>query len=286
MLYEKVHAFRNELLTLDWTKDKMMDAGSRAYGYVSVEKVKRNFGPLVAKHGLEMVLTFSDLQSREPMGMMSQHWTLKGTMDLVDVESGQSLSYTAYGEAGDSGDKGVNKAQTDALKQIVFTSFMVGEDAVSDPDAVTVHTISSPRGCFVPKIKANEEEVKSQIKARAVPVPKPGSVPAPVSKGTPKTPKIAPKIVPKAPKVAPKVPEVKKKTAPAPKPASVPMAEEPEAVELPKVYQSAIKTLLKEVGVGVQFGQISEESAKAIEQEAKNIKSLDDAKAFIKEHQK
>ena len=256
-MLSKVNAFREELLGLDWSDDKMYSGGGKSYGYVSADKVKAQFGPLVAKHGLEMSFNFDDLQFREPMGMMSQHWTVKASMTLVDIDTGEGITYTAYGEAGDSGDKGVNKAQTDALKQVIFHSFMIADN--SDPEGTSVDTVVPVASKFRPKSEEEKVAVKSRIQAKAVPVP-----PAPP--------------VPKAPAPAPKA------SVPAPKPVSIkPKASTPS--EIPEAYTKAMNAIVTKASMEVLDGTMTSSEVDALKSEVERIQTKEQAEEFIGRHQ-
>ena len=181
---EKVSAFRVAVAALDWSDDgEYINTyqPNRNYKYITAKKAKRNFRQPMAECGIEMKLVYSELTRLEAIGSMSQHFTVKLTMILLDIEDGNlCISYEAYGEAGDSGDKAVNKAQSDALKQIIFNEFMVGDS--SDPDAQDASDVISAAGKKPPATPEQREIIKTKIedaKVENVPVSAPTSAPAP-----------------------------------------------------------------------------------------------------------
>ena len=211
-LFRKLSELRKDILTKDWVDDKYYMINNKPqYGYLSADKVKRTLAPLFCKHGVEMRVKFSELEYRPAIGNMSQHWTIRLDVTLIDTETGESDTSTVYGEAGDSGDKGVNKAQTCALKQWVFSEFLIADGV--DPDA----SDSGPAvSGFYRKSDEEKEEVVSKVLSQSMkPMPKAipkkeapkaeeheaEAAPAPVKE----EPKEAPKAEPKTePKVEPK----------------------------------------------------------------------------------
>lgn len=167
-VYKKMNAFRKALLKQDWTPDKFMSlSNNRGFSYVSAEKLKLNIGPLLAEHDLELSLNFHDLEMRPAVGQMSQHWTVCCDATFVDTESGESHTMTVYGEAGDSGDKGVGKAQTHAIKQIFFQGFLVADDG--DPSEDTETTVATPvSSTFRPPSEDTKKVQKEQVMSNSV----------------------------------------------------------------------------------------------------------------------
>ena len=179
-LYQKVSCLRKDVLTRDWTDDKMftLPGGKGGYPYLSADKVKKTIAPLFAKHGIELRMEFKDLEYRPPIGNMSQHWTVRLEVSLIDTETGERETSCVYGEAGDSGDKGVSKAQTCAVKQWVFSEFFIADGI--DPDASA--TISTG-GSFYKKTPEEQEEVKSKVLEQSLkPKAKPAVPAKPVEK--------------------------------------------------------------------------------------------------------
>lgn len=162
---DKLNALRKDIISQDWADDKtFMIGGKGSYTYLSAGKAKRLVSPFFAKHKLEFRCDFTELEYRPAIGQMTQHWTVKFHGEIIDVESGLSLKSTAYGEAGDSGDKGVNKAQTCAFKQWLTNVFIL-EDGI-DPDADS----EDARGCMITTRTPKEQiEVKSKLLDNAVP---------------------------------------------------------------------------------------------------------------------
>ena len=81
------------------------------------------------------------------------------------------IVFEAFGEAADSGDKAVNKAQTDGIKQIIFNVWLVADN--SDPDR-NISDIEAPAvGRQIPPTPEQKAEAFQQLKAKATPAPTP-----------------------------------------------------------------------------------------------------------------
>lgn len=270
-LLKKMNAFRQDLLECDWTPDKKFMINDKPkYPYVSVEKVKANFAPLIAKHGLEVKLEFSDLQGRAAIGLMSQHWTVKCRMTMIDIDTGESESFEAYGEAGDAGDKAIGKAQTHALKQIIFQNYMVADN--SDPDDVCLDNIVPVRAKSIPNPgeteAALERVMESSVKPN-VPATPPKPMPSPVPEPSQSTP--TPQPVP----------------MPSPK-MEVPSPAHGSVVSFPPspMQNKAINKIVADVEAKVKAGEMTQEEAGVVYARVRTIETSDDAREFLEGYQK
>lgn len=126
-ILRKLHSIRIMTLGMDWFPDKAMKVGTGGYPYLSIDKMKANLNPAFARVGLEVIPSYEDIVFRPAIGNMSQHVTLTLVMDVVDVETGQSITYRQFGEAGDSGDKALSKACTYALKTWLSGVFLLSD---------------------------------------------------------------------------------------------------------------------------------------------------------------
>lgn len=264
-LGDRILDLRRIMATKDWTDDGVFRIPSRpdgGYTYLTAEKVKKNFGQSLIEAEVNMATEFSELTKHEPIGAMSQHWTVKCTMRLYG--DGEYIDYIAYGEAGDSGDKGVNKAQTDAIKQIIFNEFLVADN--SDPDANTSDIeVPAVGRKFTPKTPEQKEELKakfaeSQVKAQPKPEPK------------------------KAEETPQKAPEPKKEEPKAEVPEPQPVSEEkaPEVAPANKIQVKAIEKILAEKTEDRENGLVTDGELSVIMLESeKALKSSKLASEFI-----
>ena len=133
-LLKKKSAIRKEVHGMNWDKDKaMVFNNKKQYDYLSFEKICKQIAPLFEAHGLEFTASDIELSAEAPVGNMVQHWVVKTEFTLWDVDTGASQSACSYGEAADSGDKGINKAKTCALKRWFLDTFQLVEGG-EDPD--------------------------------------------------------------------------------------------------------------------------------------------------------
>lgn len=263
---DRLKMLRAKLIEMDWTDDGKFEIASnpsKNYTYVTADKVKRQFNACLSECGLEIKTTFDDLRKHEAIGSMSQHWTIRCTMELIDPISLQYVTYVAYGEAGDSGDKGVNKAQTDAIKQIIFSVFLIADN--SDPEGNSSDIEAPSVGRRMPPSEEQKEVVRNKLAGKAV---KPKDESAPVEKKEKKTE--AP--VKEEPKAEPKK-EVK---------------EEPAEQEPPmnKIQKSAVDRILNDLRKEVEDGLVTAGEFDAIELEAQKLETSRQASEFIVKHRR
>ncbi len=175
---KKLNMIRSMTLTMDWMPDKVMKIGmdkTKWYPYLSIDKIKSNLGPAFAKAGLEIVPSYEDIQFKGAIGNMTQHVVLTMVVDVVDVETGAFVTYRTPGEAGDTGDKVLSKAQTYALKSWLSTIFLLGEGFDPNmteeecPDGYKGFVKPTPTEAVDMKSKALEGGVKPAAPAPKVP---------------------------------------------------------------------------------------------------------------------
>lgn len=192
--YTKMNKVRADILTLDWKDDKFLPLGGRSgYDYLSIDKIKRNLAPVFQTHGIDLGIEYCDLMQLGDPNASNQHWIIKLKASLIDIDTGFERIYTAFGESSDHGDKGVNKAQTAAMKQILSNTFLLIDGI--DPDAE-----AGTKAGFVQKTPTEELVAKSKVLANAV-------KPMPVAPKAEVKAKPAPAVAPKAevePKEEPK----------------------------------------------------------------------------------
>lgn len=270
-LLQKISELRKEVLLKDWSDDKIFSMnGKSGYQYLSADKVKKTLAPLFSKHGIELKIRFSELECRNAIGNMSQHWTIRLDVSLVDVDSGDMCTSTVYGEAGDSGDKGVSKAQTCAIKQWVFSEFFIADGI--DPDAVGSMT---DVGGFYKKSPEDKEEVVSKVLAQSMkPTPKEEPKAEPVKEEPKAEPEVKPAEKPRGNAPAPKEePPAPKEETPAPKAGGFkPTGPQAKAIaRIEAVWEERAKA-----------GQVSVEEYNAMSMARATMASAADAVSFIK----
>lgn len=172
-LLKKKSELRSEIHAMNWDKDKaMIFNNKKQYDYLSFEKICRQIAPLFEKHGLEFTASDAELSAEAPAGNMSQHWVVKTEFTLWDVDTGASQTTLSYGEAADTGDKGVNKAKTCALKRWFLDTFQLVEGG-EDPDDY------SPMGSSASVVQPQQPKAKAEAPAAPVQEAKPNGPTAP-----------------------------------------------------------------------------------------------------------
>ena len=104
------------------------------YAYVTEAQLKRVLQPLLKKYGvifkLDVVEQKIDFSGKMPLTLITVRYT------FFDTESGESLEGTFCSQGSDTGDKGVFKAVTGAIKYILSSVFLIptGGDPEEDEE--------------------------------------------------------------------------------------------------------------------------------------------------------
>jgi hypothetical protein len=114
---------------------KLQRNNAQGYNFRGVEAAMNEMSPILVRHGISVSARYSDLvvteQPREGKGPM-RFVTLKGAFTFA-AEDGSNVVSEVYGEAMDSGDKSVVKAQSVAFRTALFQQFVVPTMAM-DPE--------------------------------------------------------------------------------------------------------------------------------------------------------
>lgn len=103
------------------------DTGAAKYCFRGVEQAMNEMSPILVNHGITVTARYSDLSIIERDkggGKASRFVTLKGAFTF-SADDGSSVTSEVYGEAMDSGDKAVIKAQSVAFRTALFQQFVV-----------------------------------------------------------------------------------------------------------------------------------------------------------------
>lgn len=261
-LWAKLSALRKECTAMDWKKDGFVAFGKSNFNYLSTDKIKANLSPLLAKHGLELNIVFREPTKLDAVGAMSQHWLVTLDATIIDGETGASVTDTVFGEAADSGDKALGKAQTYAIKAWASQKFLIADGM--DPDAA-----ESGGSSFRPKSPSETEEVRSKVLEQGVKPPAP--VPAP------KAPTPAP-----VPAPAPKAPEAPK----APVSEVQPMDGQPAQFKVSAAQQKAIKKVTDAWEEAAKAGKVDVEEYNKMLSAVTDIASTQDAMNFVNDYKR
>ena len=256
-LYKKVNELRADLMTRDWTDDKFLQIGSGGYRFLSTDKMLKTVSPLIAMHGLELRVEIKELQQRDALDRMPQHWTLRADVSLIDVDTGMADTSVVYAEAADNGDKALRKAHTMAIKQWILSKFLIA-DGIDE-------LYETPEKRFKPKTEEEQQEAKSRVLSM-------GEKP---SKPEPEEPKKTVKKKPSEPKEESKV----EGEAPAPVEASKP-AEKPAEAPATKSPENGSGVYVHGIEVNKFVAELSKPQFNMIEKAVEGKMQLRDAGAF------
>ena len=173
--YTKLSKFVDILTKQDWTPDGNND--KQGYGFVSHKKMKRNVAKAISDSGLIWDISFENVTIGEPIGTMKQHYTVKAVAHIRDIcNPDRCMTYQAYGEAADSGDKALAKAQTSGFKAIINNNFFIadidaeGEEIIENNDTIKAQSESG--------YEAHQQIVRERV-ARKMNEPIEGNKPTP-----------------------------------------------------------------------------------------------------------
>lgn len=128
------------------------DLGGAKVNYRGIEAAMNEMSVILIAHRITVTPSYSDLNIIERAkgdpkdGKATRFATVRGTFTFASADDGSFVACEAYGEAMDSGDKAVTKAQSVAFRTALFQQFVVptmamdpeedGDDNEgSDPDA-------------------------------------------------------------------------------------------------------------------------------------------------------
>ena len=284
-LLTKISELRAEVLSKDWTDDKMMRGGGMQYPYLSTDKILRTVSPLLSNHGIEMTLEYVNPTMTRDFGNMSAHSTVELIVTLWDIETGEHLQNHVFGEAADTLDKGLAKAQTYALKKWITSFFMISDGIDTDNIQPVASTFKKP----------TEDEIKvikTQIKENKDVVAPPAETPKE------EKPQEAPVEAPEKKKRTKKAETPAEPEKPAEEPAEAPaepapVAEQPKAefkaegtYVMSEPHRKAIEKIIKTWGEATADGRKTKEETEAMMAEFEAISNVPQTFAFIKKYSK
>lgn len=284
-LLTKISELRADVLSKDWTDDKMMRGGGMQYPYLSTDKILRNVSPLLSNHGIEMTIEYVNPTMTRDFGNMSAHWTVELIVTLWDIETGEHLQNHVFGEAADTLDKGLAKAQTYALKKWITSFFMISDGIDTDNIQPVASTFKKP----------TEDEIKvikTQIKENKDVVAPPAETPKE------EKPQEAPVEAPEKKKRSKKAETPAEPEKPAEEPAEAPAEPAPVAEQskaefkaegtyvMSEPHRKAIEKIIQNWGAATAEGRKTKEETEAMMAEFEAISNVPQTFAFIKKYSK
>lgn len=144
-VYKAIAAIQGDLAKEGISKDRRNQ--QQGFAYRGIDDVYAALAPLMAKYSLcilPRVVTKEAAERTSAKGGVLFYTAVTVEFDLVSALDGSKHTVSAVGEAFDSGDKSIGKAQSYAYKAMAFMLFAIpveGQD--NDPDANS-HEVKPP----------------------------------------------------------------------------------------------------------------------------------------------
>ncbi len=136
-IYKALNAAMHDISTRGIAKLSRADTGGAKFNFRGIEAAMNEMSPILVKHGITVTAAYSDLtvseRAKAEVGKATRFVTIKGRFSFT-AQDGSSVTSEVYGEAMDSGDKAVVKAQSIAFRTALFQQFVVPTMAM-DPEA-------------------------------------------------------------------------------------------------------------------------------------------------------
>jgi len=136
VVYKKISDVQHKLAITGIDKNRKNEHGK--YMYRGIEDLQNTLAPILGDTGLILIPSVIDSrhsQTQTSRGNATNHWWVKIAYTFVDSETGEEAGpFVFEGEAYDTSDKGLNKAQTAAFKYFVFQTFCVPVQGSGDAD--------------------------------------------------------------------------------------------------------------------------------------------------------
>lgn len=150
-IYAAMVAIAKELAAKGIAKDRRNE--SQGFAFRGIDDFLNVAGPIIAANNVVFLPSyFADFPDTEHVtgkGGTLYKTKLRGVFTFISAIDGSSVTVTAPGEAMDSGDKGLNKAKSAALKYCLAQVFLVPTESTDDADATTPEpTVPAPPAGF------------------------------------------------------------------------------------------------------------------------------------------
>jgi hypothetical protein len=125
-----------EIAKIGIAKTQKASLGGATVNYRGIEAAMNEMSVILIKCGISVTPSYSELvmfERAKGEGKATRFATIKGAFTFTAAEDGSSVKCEAYGEAMDSGDKAVTKAQSVAFRTALFQQFVVPTMAM-DPE--------------------------------------------------------------------------------------------------------------------------------------------------------
>lgn len=110
---------------------KASENKAQGFSFRGIEAAMNELSPIMVRNGITVSPKYSELTIQERIkgapadGKATRFATIKGSFTFTSMEDGSNVLSEAYGEAMDSGDKAVTKAQSVSFRTALFQVFVV-----------------------------------------------------------------------------------------------------------------------------------------------------------------
>lgn len=127
-IHKALNAAMREICAKGIAKLSRADTGGARFNFRGIEAAMNEMSPILVNHGITVTAAYSDLsiteRAKAEAGKATRFVTIKGTFTFA-AQDGSNVCSEVYGEAMDSGDKAVVKAQSIAFRTALFQQFVV-----------------------------------------------------------------------------------------------------------------------------------------------------------------
>lgn len=127
-IHKALNAAMREICAKGIAKLSRADTGGAKFNFRGVEAAMNEMSPILVNHGITVTPAYSDLvvteRAKAEAGKATRFVTIKGRFTFSAAD-GSAVCSEVYGEAMDSGDKAVIKAQSVAFRTALFQQFVV-----------------------------------------------------------------------------------------------------------------------------------------------------------------
>jgi hypothetical protein len=162
-IYTALVAVGAELAKTGIAKDRKNEA--QGFKFRGIDDVQNAISPIFAKQHIVLTIDYADYPDVDRLtgkGATLIYTKVKGTYHFTSALDGSAVTVTTFGVGMDTGDKGMAKAQTAALKTALLQTFLVPTESTEDADATAPpESIPAPPAGFdewFPRILAVAEQ--------------------------------------------------------------------------------------------------------------------------------
>lgn len=171
-IYEKIQEMREDCLKADWSTDKTFPKGGKMIPFVSGEKIKRTFAPLLAEHKVDLSVEVSNVVIHPELS--AKQYTSTMSIDakfiLTDTEDGSKDICIVPGFAPADDLHGPKTALSFAYNTYMTMKFQICDRTDDMVDDVEGSVISELAKKSVPEV-GSTPKTEEKPKEGVVPIP-------------------------------------------------------------------------------------------------------------------